>query len=305
MKIEKVTRRATEAPLIVADVNGKILFMNDGAFAVLRSAKIGDNISKLKTFDTEFVQKLTMYENKTEIVPSGVYGYKTAVVRVVGAGLSKLLEIRLYNDESINIENLNKDKKLFASYFNIANDDVIMKLDLNKYIEEVVRELKSDFRFEYRKIEITGTEELELSTYSEHLSALVIASIVILNEINYKNTIRIATERILDKVSLSLSVEADTASNCIGERAITELYPGITLRLAYLSTLCRDDDTQVDFRIENNEFKISFKFDDISSDKTNLRFTSRLSIADFVSYVVSLFAYNDMITTGEEEQERE
>ena len=295
MNLNKRNAELNAPPTVIADLNGSIIHLNSAALTHLKSAKVGDNITKFLELD--YVRKLTMFDNRIETTKPKNCKFGRVVVMVFGTGATKTIELYFYDREENKNENeaMAKDKKLFASYTEIISNDVKGNIKLNDMINEIVSSIKADLRFAYRKFEVASPENNpELYVNFSHISAVAAGTVAMLNEIEYKNPIKISVEKVFDDYVFTVSVPTPTFNEATGLHEVSELYPQIAMRLLYIAFLCDNDSIQYDFFVKPNRICASFIISEMIN-KTG-KFSHCVFGADqkaFIAYVLSLFTYDD------------
>lgn len=291
MKFSGQSRKNVERPGLITDVNGKIIFINDTFFSAIHGIKIGDDITIIKPYTKEYVQKITMYQNKMEIVKCDFKNYKYALTRVISEKGKKFLSITFFKDESIDESILSSDENLLSSFFIVANDTSCATVNLKERIEQIIDVNKEDPLLSFRKIDIIGEEDIDICTYIDHLSIIIVGALSVMNEVNYKSKVKITIEKEAADAIITVSVPTNVTGVVFGEMKISELFPFTTIRLVYLSSLCSVDKTNLDCLIENGEFKLQYRIKNVAADEGKLRCAPSTSLRSYVQYIMSIFSY--------------
>ena len=301
MSKRRVRLEAHEPPTVIADLNGKIIYINPKAKTYLAPIKLGDNISKYLGLD--YVRKLSMMECGIDSVIPQRCNFQKAVVKVCGAGATKTIEVSFFRAESDNEEDRISDKKLFSSYAEIIGSDITGAIKLNDMVETIVGCLKEELRFAYRRFDLVKCEnDSTLYANFKRLSSIIVGTIILLNELEYKNPIKISIDKILDKFVLNLSVNSNTFKSGEGLHDMAELFPRVAMRLSYIAYLCENEDVSYNFTVKPNSISASFEISEMVNNTGIFRF---VPFADgeraFVSYIASLFAYSSYVEQSDEE----
>lgn len=300
----KINKKLNEdIPTLVADINGTIIHMNSKATTALRTLKVGDNVSKL--IDLNYVRKTTMFENTIDVALTSMGELKKAVVKVNMTGATRLLEISLYKGGGTEEAELLNDKRLFSSYSGIISKNDYKALNLSDFVSEIITAMKDDLRFSYRSFELECFDEsIELSLRPDHISTLIVGIIVSLNEIEYRSPIKISIKKFNGGCILSISTKSSTFKSANGIYEISELYPNLAMRLAYLASVCENDGLEYKMSVSPSEIKASIELSSVVKDNSVFRYAPyETELKDFVSYVTSLFSYEGFSGTKAEEQE--
>ena len=283
-----------EPPTIVADLNGNVIYLNNRAKTDLYPIKIGNSISKY--VDLNYIRKLSVFDNRIDVVVPTGCKFEKVVVKIVGTGATKTVELCFFHSTGVGDDEITEDKKLFSAYAEIIGKGVTGSVKLNDLVLKVIDAMQEDLRFAYRKFEFEKSEvETDLYVNFNHLSTLIVGMIIALNEIEYRNPIKISVDKILGDFVFSISVSTNTFQNTRGLHEFMELYPKIAMRLMFLTSLCDADGIDYDFLIRPNEIKTSFVITEMIN-KTG-KFSASSFVQDqkaFVSYVMDIFMPNTL-----------
>lgn len=292
-----------DPPVIITDLNGEIIHMNSSAQTNLKPLRVGKNISSILELD--YVRKISMLDNRIDVTSPKDDRYNKAVVKVMGAGATKTIEITLLNYTNISESDEINDKKLLSTYSEIVENNIKSAIKLNNFIESTVDCLKSDLRFAYRNFEIVkNSYDQELYTYFSHLSTIAVGTVVILNEIEYRKPIKISVDNVFGEYVLNISVEAVTFQESEGLYNFCELFPKLSMRSTYVASLCDNDGIKYRFSVKPSNINISFVITEMINETGKFSCTPfGLEEGSFVAYILGLFSYKNVSDTTEEEQE--
>ncbi len=303
MKISNNELRKGELPTLVSDLNGKIIYLNNRAVTDLYPVKVGDNVSKF--VDLDYVRKFSIFDKKIDVVAPKASKFEKLILRTAGIGATKTIEYYFAHSEKDCFDEMEKDKRFFSTYSEIVNTEANKVVKLNEFITRIVQYMHSDLRFAYRKFDVIKTDDKdEMYTNYAHLSALTVGTIIALNEINYRNPIEISVRKMLDEYSLEISVGANTFKNAEGLSELLELYPRISMRLIYLTSLCDDTGVKYKFVVKPNRICASFMITELVNKTGKFCYAVfGMELQAFVTYVMDIFNSYDANGTSEEEQE--
>lgn len=301
MSKRRVRLEIHEPPTVVADLNGKIIYINPKAKTFLNPVKLGANISKYLGLD--YVRKLSMMECGIDSVVPARCNFQKAVVKICGSGATKTVELSFFHTDSENEENRINDKRLFASYSEIIASEIAGAVKLNDIVESIVSSLKTDLRFAYRHFELIKYEnDTTLYANTKRLSSIIIGTIILLNELEYKNPIKISIDKILDTFVLNMSVNSNTFKSGEGLHDMAELFPRVAMRLSYIAFLCENEEVSYNFCVKPNSISASFEISDMVNDTGIFKYAPfAIGEREFVSYIASLFAYNSYVEQNDED----
>ena len=303
MRIKNDGLRKGELPTIISDLNGNIIYVNSRAATSLYPIKVGDSVSKF--VDLDYIRKISIFENKIDIVSPRNTKYEKLVIRTVGSGMTKTIELYFANSEKDGLDELEKEKRFFSTYGEIVSVEANESVELNNFITRVVDYMHSDLRFAYRKFNIVDTENKEcLFANYAHLSVIAVGTIIALNEIEYRNPMELSIENINSEYSLNISVPTNTFVNAEGLSDLAELYPRIAMRLIYLTSLCEDNDIKYKFTVKPNRVTANYIITEHLNKTGKFGYaTFGMDQLAFVSYIMDIFSPDDTNDTSKEEQE--
>ena len=271
---------------------------------MLFPVKTGDNIAKY--FGLDYVRKMSMLDGMIDTAHPQNCPFDKAVVKVSGSGATKTIEASFYKGVEGRDDTAN-DKRLFASYGEIAKSDTYSRVKLNDIIEEIVACLRADLRMSYRQIIVSKSEnDPTLYTNFKHISTVVLGIIMAFNEIEYKNPINLSIDRVLNDYLLSISVDTNTFKFGEGLHDVCELYPQVAMRLSYISSLCDDKGIEYSYHVKPSSVGATFVINNMVNDTGKFSFFPfGEGERDFASYIIGLFAYESLSDTEEGEEEGE
>lgn len=239
MKLFDSKHKNSKIPTIVANTSGELIYMNDKAFAALPSVKVGDRVSKI--IDMDSLKKISMYDDKTEVVNTKIKPYGKAVVKVVGKGVFKSIEIFLENDKNIN--KMFGDKNALYTFSEAINDNSGENVKILDFINTISDRISYKKGYSYRKLNATFTSNDEFYTTKSRLELILVSVAFILNEINYVDPIDVYARKEKEFLYISLSVPTDEFGDAdfdIAEERVCALFPQIVTRTSFVDSICEE-----------------------------------------------------------------
>ncbi|MBO4983264.1 MAG: hypothetical protein J6D23_04335 [Clostridia bacterium] len=286
-------------PTLITDLSGKILYIDETAKKEMFPANIGDSI--LKFLSPDLIRKASILGRMNITSPENCK-YERAIVKVVGQGVTKTLEVSFFH---ANADNIEKDIKLFSSYDEIVARESVEPVELNDLVTEIVDYIKKDLRFSYKNFEIIITEsESRLYADFDKLCAIVIGTITVYNEIDYRADITISIIKEDNDYILSVSLHKIMFEAINGPHELSMLNPHVATRIEYLNSLCQE--SKIEYKLSSKPDGIYAEFVITNSVNDTGKFAQKSTIVSkdaFISYIMSLFIYEDINDTTEEEQE--
>ena len=286
-----IMNRTKEPPIIITDVNGTIIRMNITARNEIPCISCGESIDSL--IDVEYLKKLSMFNNRMDMTKPKLDIYKRAIVRVLGSGVTKTVEITMCYEATEGEDEI-ADKRLFAGYSQVAENEVIRKVNLEELAKKLVDVMQKDVRFAYRTFNVCSfADDAEIGVNFSHMSAIVALAIVTLNEIEYRKPINIVVDRILGDCALTVSVDASTFKNADGIHQFNRLYPRTAARMSYLAALCEKDEIKYDVKVSPNNAKIRFVLDNVDSKGKLMSYTIGQNEESYIASLLGMFVYSN------------
>lgn len=286
-------------PSVVAELDGKIIFIDRQISASYEGPFVGDNIRNYLMAD------YTKQKGIIEIIKTKNLPYNTAIVQVSDDGALQTVQVQFWNISNSCPETEECDKKLFNSFGEISNNTDCSIINLKSFISSIIDYIKSDLRYSYRRFEITEiTDDIKISSRYIQLSALVVGIISILNEIEYKNPIKIESERAFGQCILRFSVTSNTFITANGAFALAEHNPRVAMRIAYVTAICDKNGIDCSFQALPNSINVTLCLEETEQSEELVRAAVfEMSEVDVLSYAMDLFNYYLFNDTEGEEQE--
>lgn len=288
-----------EPPTLICDLCGNVIYANSKALNDLYPISVGDSVSKY--VDIDYIKKLSILDNRLDVVVPLSGKYKRLAILTVGSGLSKTVELSFFNKEDVREDDLLEEKRLFATFSEMIGNEIVGEVKLEEFIQLVVDCMHADLRFAYRKFELSsGAVSSSMYANFSHLCTLAVAAIILLNEMEYRNPIKLSVSKILTNHVLKISIPKYTFSSASGICEISELFPNVAMRLVYIASFCDKIGIKYNFSVDVNEISTTFIITEMVN-KTGKFSYSRFGANEkaFVSYVINALSSE----IGVEEQE--
>lgn len=238
MKLLNSKHKNSKIPTVVANTSGELIYMNDKAFSALPSVKIGDEVSKI--IDMDYVKKISMYDDKIDVVKTKIGPYGKAVIKVEGKGIFKSIEIFLEDDEN---SSPFRDKNVLFTFAEAINDNSNENIRVLDFITTLADRINYKKGYSYKKLNVVNVTNEEFYTNRSKLELLLISSTFILNEINYVDPIDVYVKKENKFLSISLSVKSDEFGDHDFDRAeerACALFPQILTKASFVDSICEE-----------------------------------------------------------------
>lgn len=283
-------KKSNDLALVISDLNGRILHVNHEMNIKIRSLKAGDSISKI--VDLDYVRKITMFDNIITVVKPIISIFTRAVIRVIGKGTGKTLEIYFFDNPQFNDESLINEVKLLSSYSEIVSNQTKKSVKIDELLRQLVQTMKDDIRLAYRKFEIEECDiSPELYVNFAHLCTIITGAVIVVNEIEYKNPIRLSLEKDFDqwviKISVTTSGINEKASGIYGASLS---YPRLAMKLTYIESLCRENEMDFSFVVESSSVTSCIGISSLLSENDTFRFDPfNLDASAYIKRAIEIF----------------
>ena len=300
MKVNDYRFGVKEPPTLICDLCGNVIYANNKALNDLYPISVGDSVSKY--VDIDYIKKLSILDNRLDVVVPLSGKYKRLAILTVGTGLSKTVELSFFNKENVREEDLLEEKRLFATFGEMIGNEIVGMVKLEEFVQLVIECMHGDLRFAYRRFEpCSGTVSSAMYANFSHLSTLAVAVIILLNEMEYRNPIKISVSEILKKHVLKISIPKYTFTSASGICEISELFPNVAMRMVYVASFCDKVGIKYDFSVESNEVSATFVITEMVN-KTGKFSYSRFGSDEkaYISYVIDALA-SEIVAVEQEE----
>ena len=211
-----------------------------------------------------------------------------------GGKLKESIEKSLYqrSDEEIKRENL-----LLSTYKDVARRNDLKEIKCADFLDEIKERLKSDIRYGYKEFYLETKQNSRHSVYIYQIYAIIIATLSIYNEIDFKRPIKLSF--IMDKNDLILKINMNIGG--IDKRATEAeiLKESINeARKVYLEALCKNKGT---FALMGETLSLELLVDEAPKDEYKLFSKASEESLFFEKYMDIFNASIDITEEAEEE----
>ena len=188
--------------------------------------------------------------------------------------------------------------EMLASYEVVRQKRDVREIEPNLFIEEMIDYFKNDIHFSYKSFLNDTEKNGQYNVYVYHLILIFIGSVSVLNDVEYKPPIHIKISSKQRGIKVSFTSLAKEMIE-VNSKAKLKDIQGVEAKLAYMSTLCREEGISSSFQIFNNTVKYEFSISEVKKEKVKL-YSKKSEEREFFDKMVSLFNYK-----GREEAEEE
>ena len=195
-----------------------------------------------------------------------------------------------------NEEDFENDKYILASYQEAISRKQIKEINSEDFLLEIKARFHNSVRYAYKRFYVDSNNNKRHKVYIYHLYTIIIATLAVLNEIDFKPAVHISFN---SGKSLALTIEMKVKSLPM-KRQKEEVLPNSTeAKLLYLRTLCEQGDVDYTFEIIND--RISLKYAIFEATKIGeVVFTTPNEEDEFFERFMNIF--NGRETNIEEEE---
>lgn len=233
---------------------------------------------------------------KIELVKSPD-GRQDALVftRVVGQKTS--VEIKEL-DTSRNDELFEIDAKLIKTYELLSIKRDVKRIIPKDFLCDVKDKFLSDVRNAYKIINTSFNQKEGISVYIYHIYALLIATMSIINEIDFKPPVLIELKKLKNAIKLSMKIKSIKLAEIKSRQRLIEI-PGIEMRLEYIGALCREDDINSTLEIHGNTLSVDYIIEEIPH-REGIVFADAYEEKHMFNELMDAFSYTREVQAEEE-----
>ncbi len=249
---------------IITNVYGEILYVNNDAKKAFKTIKAGKDIGSL--IDIDYLQKLSMFSEKTDVVPINHERYKEAKLTVFSKGYNKFIKITFFkgskdktNDDWIT------DKRILAIFGEVGKITDKKDISLSDFCDAIKATVKKQYYYlntYYENGEFYYSESL--------LQSLILNSVAMMHEIDPNKAVDLYLSRHEDclkiKILSSIAI-SDTAKNW---QQIEKIFPCTALRISCMDEACEKNKIKNSAHINDKTLKIEFTIKELKKDGTEL-----------------------------------
>ena len=179
--------------------------------------------------------------------------------------------------------------EMLKSYDRVRQMKDVRKIDPRSFFSELNEKFKNDIHFAYKTFYGDFKENTTHSVYIFHLYLIFIATASIINDIDFKPPIHILFEGLRNGISVSISSNVHSELAIKSEAQLRALQ-GVEAKLAYITSLCKEENISSTFQIYKGKIVSEFKIKDV--EKEQIRVFSKPDEEDaFFTELTNLFTY--------------
>lgn len=226
--------------------------------------------------DTTYDVIITTYANE--------YGETREEKRVLEA----LIDKEIYDDV----------EKMLSSYERLRKMKEVRQIDVKEFLAKIKERFKEDIHFAYKSLKGSVRKSKSHTIYIYHLILIFIASITIINDISFKPPIYITITSLPKGIKIIFSSTVPNEPELTSESQLKALQ-GVEVKLAYVASLCREENISNSFQIYDNKIISEFNINDVKKEQIKV-YSREDAEESFFSEFIELFNYK-----GREEEEEE
>lgn len=192
------------------------------------------------------------------------------------------------------------DSKIISSLEVLLAKKNVRKINLFDFMEEIKTNFESDIRYAYKKFDTIATKNIRHSVYIYHIYALIIATVSLINEIDYQPPVHMVLVTKNNSIHLSFKSRSKRYIGISSRLKLINIQ-GTEMRLEYIGALCREDDISNTLKITDDSLDIEYVFAPIK--KEGALYADSLEDKIFFKEYMDIF--NPIMNTEEELEEEE
>lgn len=242
------------APIIITDVNGRILKLNSSAVNEIRGIELGTDVFDI--IDADAIRKLSMYSDKIDLVETKLEKFKLAFIKVRGKGVSKTVEISLGDFESSVADKLEETRRIVGLYSESSFSKATTCVDALRILSCICDKISERKELTSNRIILRKGEGFFAKLGNNKAELLFISTIFLLMELSF-------TSDIFIELSENGEIEFKiTTKDLYIVRSIDELsliYPQIKPKLVLIESICEDENIELDVSKFSKELILTYK----------------------------------------------
>ena len=307
MIIERKTSASRPLPMVIADLNDKIIYVSNRAKQTMCGIDVGDSIAPF--IGSNRISKMALLNKRIEMVAPENCDFECAAIKILGHGVNKSAEITFFKIEEYDSEDFYEDTRLFASFGETLSKRINGRVRAEDFVAQIIEAVQNDLRFAYRRFEVSNFVEEDNGLYTNlaQLSVIVTATIVTLNELNCRRPIKIITSKIDESYIFDISISDNIFFEGNGFDALEAAYPHIAMKLVYVSSLCEMVGICSEVTVKPNSVKVRYIVEGTSGVEEGA-LSAPINVADIMDvalYTMELFAGDTAQFSEEIEEEQE
>ncbi|MBQ7907483.1 MAG: hypothetical protein IJ309_05855 [Clostridia bacterium] len=173
----------------------------------------------------------------------------------------------LFEDKERERASILLDKRIISIYQKISEMRDVARVNVKDFFVSFINTLLNDVKLAHRTFRLKVNCEGELDLYIDHIVAINVATISVLNELNEENAIQINLEVLKRGMVLEFEMETEEQDNLYFKEAIMDKYPRLATRLSYIDCLCNEDGNGFELSVINGKAKLTYEIMEAKSAK--------------------------------------
>lgn len=164
---------------------------------------------------------------------------------------------------------LEMERNILSTFYEVSARHDIREIKCDDFLMEMKAKFKNDIRYAYKTMRTVSPRNSRHSVYIYYFYAIIIASVSILNSINFKMPIQISLEK--RGAYLTMKIEM-RFNNKLGLKKREEVIkaPENETKLLYLDMLCKNNNIENSFRLNDNKYILKYDFSEIEKEEIKL-----------------------------------
>ncbi len=164
---------------------------------------------------------------------------------------------------------LESENYLLSTYKEVSKKLDIREIKCSDFLDEVKARLINDVRYAYKRFHIVANKNTRHSVHIYRIYAIMIATLSIMNEMDFKIPILIKLG--MEREGLTLQIEIKLKNkNVVNNKKELLKKPSNEAKLIYLGALCNQDETTNGLFLEGNRIVLRYVIDEVPVDRFKL-----------------------------------
>lgn len=267
---------------LITNTNGVVIYITSAARQAFNGIRVGGSVSKI--VDIDYIQKVSMFSDRLDVIPTLVDNYKEARVMVFSNGFNKFVKLTFFKGKYKRLDGSYKKEKMMASVMWEASKlQDISTISLKEFGNKLSAIVKNQNYY----VSTSSTDDSFY--YSEALLlTMILNSLSIINESLPDRLVDISLEKQDNKLSVKLISSVEKSNLGMNWSEFGELYPWISLRASFMDASCERNKINHSVSVLDNCLRVELLFEELERGAEALYFKPRQNMLSWESIYEAL-----------------